>query len=59
VRTLPQLQDNLASLEIEFTPDQIERLNEVSKVETIFPYDVIQGSSEPFMFGGVTVEHRG
>lgn len=58
VRTLVQLQDNLGSLEIDLTADQIERLDHVSRVEAVFPYDVLKGRSEPFMFGGVKVAKR-
>lgn len=58
VRTLPQLEDNLGALDIDFSAEQIARLDEVSKVEKVFPFDTIEGSSVPFMFGGVTVEKR-
>jgi aryl-alcohol dehydrogenase-like predicted oxidoreductase len=58
VRTLAQLQDNLASLEFDFTLGQIERLDGVSRVEPVFPYDILQGSSKTFMFGGVKVAER-
>lgn len=42
-RKTEQLQDNLACLEFELTPEQIARLNEVSKIELGFPHDMLAG----------------
>jgi aryl-alcohol dehydrogenase-like predicted oxidoreductase len=38
-RRLEQLEDNLSSLELELTRDQVEALNEVSAIEMGFPHD--------------------
>jgi aryl-alcohol dehydrogenase-like predicted oxidoreductase len=40
-RTLSQFQENVAALEIDFTPDQIARLNTASAIALGFPYDLI------------------
>lgn len=55
-RTLAQLEDNLAALEIDFTADQIERLDAVSRVDLGFPHDLLSSPAMDMMFGGVTVE---
>ncbi len=39
-RTVDQLTDNLASLEVELTADMISRLDEVSAIEPGFPYAI-------------------
>ena len=39
-RKLPQLQDNLASLELSFTADQLKELDEASRIELGFPQDL-------------------
>ena len=36
-RKLPQLQDNLTSLELSFTADQLKTLDEASRIELGFP----------------------
>ncbi len=38
-RSIAQLQDNLASLELKLTPDQVAALNEASAIEMGFPHD--------------------
>jgi len=38
-RKLSQLQDNLASLDLQFSPAQIETLDQASRVDLGFPYD--------------------
>lgn len=58
VRTPAQLDDNLGALEVELTPDQLKRLDEVSAVPPVFPMDVLRGPAESMMFGGVRVETR-
>jgi aryl-alcohol dehydrogenase-like predicted oxidoreductase len=44
-RKTEQLQDNLACLEFELTPEQIERLNEASKIELGFPHDMLKSDT--------------
>jgi diketogulonate reductase-like aldo/keto reductase len=39
VRTAEQLQDNLAALQLELTPDELERLDGVSRVQLGFPHE--------------------
>jgi aryl-alcohol dehydrogenase-like predicted oxidoreductase len=38
-RKLSQLEDNLASLTLKLTPDQVKALDEASKIELGFPHD--------------------
>ncbi len=38
-RSLSQLQDNLASFELQLTPPQVSALNEASAIEMGFPHD--------------------
>ena len=45
-RTLAQLRDNLASAEVELSPDQLGRLDEASRIEMGFPHD-FYGKSRP------------
>jgi aryl-alcohol dehydrogenase-like predicted oxidoreductase len=39
VRRREQLEDNLGALELELTPEELARLEEVSRIELGFPYD--------------------
>jgi aryl-alcohol dehydrogenase-like predicted oxidoreductase len=59
VRTPAQLEDNLAALSVDISPEQLARLNEVSAVPPVFPMDVLKGPAEGMMFGGVRVQERG
>ena len=53
-RRLAQLEDNLASLELELTPDQLAALDEVSAVEMGFPYDTYNRERiRTFVYGGM------
>jgi aryl-alcohol dehydrogenase-like predicted oxidoreductase len=58
-RTLAQLEDNLKALDITFAPEQIARLDEVSRIEMGFPHDMMSGPVADQMLGGVKVEARG
>jgi aryl-alcohol dehydrogenase-like predicted oxidoreductase len=40
-RNVRQLEDNLASLDFELSPDQLHRLDRVSKIELGFPHDFL------------------
>lgn len=40
-RTPEQMKDNLGSLEVELSPDQLRRLDEISKIELGFPHDFL------------------
>lgn len=53
-RKLPQLEDNLRSLEITLSPDQLRRLDDVSSVPMGFPHEfAAAGMVRTFMFGGM------
>ncbi|HSZ64507.1 MAG TPA: aldo/keto reductase [Terriglobales bacterium] len=41
-RSVKQLQDNLASLELKLTPEQVTTLNEASAIEMGFPHDFFE-----------------
>lgn len=58
VRTKAQLEDNLGALAIDISASQLARLDEVSAVPPVFPFDVLQGPAESMMFGNVRVEKR-
>ena len=50
-----QLQDNLAALEIRFTPDQLAALDQLSAPEPIFPYPIFTPAVNRGIFGGNAV----
>jgi aryl-alcohol dehydrogenase-like predicted oxidoreductase len=53
-RKLEQLQENIASLEFELTPEQLKKLDEVSAIELGFPHDFLKSDMvQNFAFGGV------
>jgi len=53
-RKLSQLQDNLASLEVTLSSDQVQTLDEASGIELGFPYDLYRRElPRTFMFGGM------
>ena len=58
VRTPAQLEDNLGALDVEISPEQMARLDEVSAVPPVFPIDVLKSPAELMMFGFVSVEER-
>jgi aryl-alcohol dehydrogenase-like predicted oxidoreductase len=58
VRTLSQLEDNLGSLQVELSKDQLARLDAVSRVPRVFPMDVLKSPAETMMFGNVKVTER-
>lgn len=52
-RKVAQLQENLACLDFELTPEQMQRLDTVSAIELGFPHDFLKSSSvQDFAFGG-------
>ena len=55
-RTFSQLEDNLGAMDVTFSDDQIERLDEVSRIEPCFPSYMIEGELSKGMFGGCDVE---
>lgn len=53
-RKLSQLQDNLASFELTLSPDQVKTLDEASRIELGFPYDMYRKElPRTFMYGGM------
>lgn len=57
-RTPAQLDDNLGALEVEFTAEQLHRLDAVSAVPLGFPHEMLAAPANAMAFGGVTVEAR-
>jgi aryl-alcohol dehydrogenase-like predicted oxidoreductase len=52
-RNTSQIKDNLACLEFELTNKQMQRLNEVSKIELGFPYDFLAANFiKDIIYGG-------
>ncbi len=54
-RTYEQFEDNLGALEVEFSDEQVQRLETASAIERCFPQDMIEGDVSDGMFGGVRV----
>lgn len=53
-RRVAQLQDNLASLELTLTPEQLSTLNEASAIEMGFPHDFFENELvKTFAYGGL------
>lgn len=56
-RKLQQIQENIASLEFELTPDQLKRLDDISAIELGFPHDFLKSEMvQNFAFGGVIAQ---
>lgn len=53
---LEQLHDNLDSLDIRLTPEQIQTLNESSALDLAFPYGIFTSEGKRVIFGGATVQ---
>jgi aryl-alcohol dehydrogenase-like predicted oxidoreductase len=58
VRTLAQLRDNLGSLDVDLSKEQLARLDAVSGVPKVFPMDILKSPAEAMMFGNVKVRER-
>jgi aryl-alcohol dehydrogenase-like predicted oxidoreductase len=53
-RKLSQLQDNLASFELTLSSDQVKTLDEASRIELGFPYNMYEKAlPRTFMYGGM------
>ena len=59
VRTLSQLDDNLGSLDVQLSREQLAQLDKVSGVPKVFPMDILKSPAEGMMFGNVSVQERG
>jgi aryl-alcohol dehydrogenase-like predicted oxidoreductase len=57
-RTLAQFQDNVRALDVEFSGDQIERLQEVSRIDMGFPHQFLASGAMTMMFGNTKVATR-
>jgi aryl-alcohol dehydrogenase-like predicted oxidoreductase len=57
VRSVAQLDDNLAALDVKLTPAQTAKLDEISKPTLNFPADFIANGA-PFVHGGMTINGR-
>jgi hypothetical protein len=56
-RTLAQLEDNLAGLDVHLDPAHIAKLDTLSKPALNFPADFIANGA-PFLHGGTTINGR-
>jgi aryl-alcohol dehydrogenase-like predicted oxidoreductase len=56
-RTLAQLEDNLAALDVRLEPAQVAKLDQLSKPTLSFPADFIANAA-PFFHGGTTINGR-
>ncbi|MCE7797762.1 aldo/keto reductase [Sphingobium sufflavum] len=57
-RTLAQLEDNLAALDITFSDDHIRRLDAASAIAMGFPHDILSMPMAQTMLGTLNVEPR-
>jgi aryl-alcohol dehydrogenase-like predicted oxidoreductase len=56
---LEQLENNLDALNTQLSPDQINRLDDISRVEMGFPHAVLANPSiKQMIFGGVEVHPK-
>lgn len=53
---LEQLHDNLSSLDIRLTPEQLLTLDESSALDLAFPYGIFTTGGNRIIFGGATVQ---
>lgn len=59
VRTVEQLENNLGSLEVNLSFDQIKRLNDVSRIDLGFPHEILANpANQPLLTGGIDVLRR-
>ncbi|HEV7499715.1 MAG TPA: aldo/keto reductase, partial [Vicinamibacteria bacterium] len=56
-RTMAQLEDNLAALDVALTPAHVERLDALSKPALPFPVDFVANGAS-FYYGGTTINGR-
>jgi aryl-alcohol dehydrogenase-like predicted oxidoreductase len=55
-RTLAQLENNLAATKVVLSPEQIERLDEVSAIPSVFPYTLLNAPENRQGFTGGKLE---
>ena len=56
VSKLEQLHDNIAALEVQLTPGQLERLDKVSALSPSTPSSILMPGIKKMIFGGANVE---
>ena len=54
-RTLQQLEDNLAALDLELTPELTERLSALTAPTLNFPYEFVSRGASRFSSSGTTI----
>ncbi|RLU02825.1 MAG: aldo/keto reductase [Ketobacter sp.] len=57
-RTFSQLEENIKALSVQFTADQIARLQAVSRIDACFPNNLIDTPTSEMMFGQVKIAKR-
>jgi hypothetical protein len=50
-RTLDQVEDVLATIDVRLSAEQMTRLNEVSRIDFGFPYDLLAGPQGQMVYG--------
>jgi aryl-alcohol dehydrogenase-like predicted oxidoreductase len=55
-RTVAQLEENLASINVKLSPEQIAQLDEVSAIPAVFPYTVLNDTETKQRFTGGKLE---
>ena len=59
-RTLDQLKDNLGSLDVQLSAEQLQKLDEVSRIDLGFPHDfVTRPGAQKMIYGGMVNQIRG
>jgi aryl-alcohol dehydrogenase-like predicted oxidoreductase len=58
VRTLAQLQDNLDALALQFTPEQRQQLDAISRIDPGFPHSLLDSPAMGPMFGNIRLDRR-
>lgn len=53
-RTMSQLEDNLAAIDVRLRPEHLSALESVSKPQLNFPFDFVKNAG-PFRSGGTTI----
>ncbi|OUJ76162.1 aldo/keto reductase [Hymenobacter crusticola] len=53
---LEQLHDNLASLEVQLTAHQLQKLDQASALDPVYPYPIFTPAVNRSIFGGYTVQ---
>jgi aryl-alcohol dehydrogenase-like predicted oxidoreductase len=56
-RTMEQLEDNLAAVDVVLRPEHVTKLDALSKPKLNFPADFIENGA-PFVHGGITINGR-